>query len=441
MPRPNTSSAMNGTSKVSPFIHAVRSAMATTSTAPGYPRPNPTVSFWLANAAKDAPLGPGYRTTPELPAQSDVTVVGSGLSGAATAYFLLTGDSPPEKVTLLEAREVCDGATARNGGHCRPDYYRGYRDYKAEFGAEQALKIIQNEKDTLALVEEIVRKEGLECDFWKGYSYDVPMSEFAATYLDGVYNEFAADGGPVDGLTRILDPEEARKTTRCPRATAAYRFMAGSLYPYKLVQQLLKLCIDKYGLNVQTQTVVRRVVESGEKWVLETDRGNVKSGKVVLATNAFTATLLPELEGHIWPFKGTCSAVLPPRTYAGDNALNATYGLNYGDYLIQRDNDIIIFGGARRSVPVDQLIGNTDDGSVIPEMAEDLRNALPAYFADWDASEGQITHVWSGVMGYTSSGIPFVGEMPARRGGVCVCGASWTWDGADYDLCEGGWGR
>ncbi|KAF7299937.1 Fad dependent oxidoreductase [Mycena chlorophos] len=332
--------------------------MATSSTAPGYPRPNPTVSFWLANAAKEAPLGPGYRTTPELPAQSDVTVVGSGLSGAATAYFLLTGDSPPEKVTLLEARQVCDGATARNGGHCRPDYYREREGY--------------------------------------------------------------ADGGPVDGLTRILAPEEARKTTRCPRATAAYRFMAGSLYPYKLVQQLLKLCIDKYGLNVQTQTVVRRVVESGEKWVLETDRGNVESGKVVLATNAFTATLLPELAGHIWPFKGTCSAVVPPRTYAGDNALNATYGLNYGDYLIQRDNDIIIFGGARRSVPVDQLIGNTDDGSVISEMAEDLRNALPAYFADWDASEGQITHVWSGVMGYTSSGIPFVGEMPGRRG-VFVC--------------------
>jgi glycine/D-amino acid oxidase-like deaminating enzyme len=28
-------------------------------------------------------------------------------------------------VLLLEAREACDGATARNGGHCRPDSLSG----------------------------------------------------------------------------------------------------------------------------------------------------------------------------------------------------------------------------------------------------------------------------------------------------------------------------
>jgi hypothetical protein len=70
----------------------------------------------------------GHRTTDTLP---DKTDVGSGLSGAATAYFLLTvgpEDRRPRSVTLLEACEACDGTTARNGGHCRPDCYRGASD-------------------------------------------------------------------------------------------------------------------------------------------------------------------------------------------------------------------------------------------------------------------------------------------------------------------------
>jgi glycine/D-amino acid oxidase-like deaminating enzyme len=143
---------------------------------PGYPRPNPSLSFWLQHT-RNSPLL-GHRTTDALPGRTDVTIIGSGLSGAAIAYFLLTAgpeDKGPKSVTLLEAREVCDGATARNGGHCRPDCYRGasnsnpfrykradwgrsgeYTHYKANFGREQALKVIQNEmvrRDSLHLLE------------------------------------------------------------------------------------------------------------------------------------------------------------------------------------------------------------------------------------------------------------------------------------------------
>ena len=47
----------------------------------------------------------------------------------------------------------------------------GYKGYKAQFGKEQAMNILQNEMDTLNLVEEIVKKEGIDCDFWRGLSY------------------------------------------------------------------------------------------------------------------------------------------------------------------------------------------------------------------------------------------------------------------------------
>ncbi|KAJ7875552.1 FAD dependent oxidoreductase [Mycena olivaceomarginata] len=416
---------------------------------PGYPRPNPSLSFWLQHTRHSPLLG--HRTTAALPDKTHVTVIGSGLSGAATAYFLLTAgpeDRRPKSVALLEAREACDGATARNGGHCRPDCYRDYTHYKANFGREQALKVIQNEMDTLNLVEEIIAKEGIDCDFWRGFTYDVAMDQPAADSLAASYADFIADGGPVEGIvTPILDPAEAREATRCPAATAAYKSPAGSLFPRKLVLHLLTLCVEKYGLNLQTQTPVRRVVPRASSnggtgtsstggtsmsgaggWRVETDRGAVETETVVYATNAYTATLLPEFVGHIWPFKGQCAAAVPPEAYAGPNMLRETYGLAPSDYLIQRPSDgVIIFGGQRKSVPVERLLGNTDDAQVDPEMAAALREALPRYFEGWwensDLAVGEgLVHVWSGIMGYTTEGIPYVGELHDKPGAFICAG-------------------
>ncbi|KAJ7162305.1 FAD dependent oxidoreductase [Mycena filopes] len=270
--------------------------------------------------------------------------------------------------------------------------------------------------DTLELMTEIIRTEKIDCDFWRGFTYDVPMDEPSAAYLAASYAEFVADGGPVEGIvTSILDPAAARKTTRCSRATAAYEFPAASLYPYKLAAHLLNLCIARHGLNLQTHTPVRRVVPAaGGGWSVETERGTVSTGKVVYATNAFTATLLPEFRGHIWPFRGQCAAVVPTKAYSGAGMLTHTYGLAHGDYLIQRPQDgMIIFGGARPSVPVERLLGNTDDTDTYPEMTKALKDALPQYFEGWgeEAVGEGLVHAWSGIMGYTSEGIPYVGEL------------------------------
>ncbi|KAJ7762589.1 FAD dependent oxidoreductase [Mycena metata] len=396
--------------------------------APGYPHPTPSLPFWLQGTRSSSLLK--HRTTETLPERSKITIIGSGFSGVATAYFLLTGPNPPESLTILEAREACDGATARNGGHCRPDCFRAYPEYKAAFGREQALKIIQNEMDTLELVTEIIKKEGVNCDFWRGFSYDVAMDQNVADSIAASYKEFVADGGPVSGIVEsILDPDAAKEATRCRLAVAAFRIPGASLWPYKLVVHLLKLCIEKHGLNLQTNTPVRRVVLGADGgWQVETDRGSLHTEKVVYATNAFTATLLPEFIGRMWPYRGQCSAVVPTPAYSGAAMLTHTYGLGYGDmvdYLIQRPSDgIIIFGGGSRAVSRERLRGNTDDSSVYPEISQALKTALPRYFEGWGeeaSGEGQI-HVWTGIMAHTREGIPFVGEIHDRPGAFILAG-------------------
>jgi hypothetical protein len=83
---------------------------------PGLPCSNPTKSAW------QIPPDPlqNYRSTERLPTDIlDVVIIGSGFSGASVAWHLLRGDGHPRqtafKALMLEARDVCSGATGRNG--------------------------------------------------------------------------------------------------------------------------------------------------------------------------------------------------------------------------------------------------------------------------------------------------------------------------------------
>lgn len=75
------------------------------------PVPGSTKSFWRTELHElDS-----HRSTPELPAESDIVIIGAGFAGAALAHYIYADNPSPPSVVILEAREACSGATARNG--------------------------------------------------------------------------------------------------------------------------------------------------------------------------------------------------------------------------------------------------------------------------------------------------------------------------------------
>lgn len=72
------------------------------------------MSYWMKEPHSLA----SFRTSDVLPEQCDIAIIGTGMSGVATAYHILSNlNIGPEKpsVFLLEARQACSGATGRNG--------------------------------------------------------------------------------------------------------------------------------------------------------------------------------------------------------------------------------------------------------------------------------------------------------------------------------------
>lgn len=83
----------------------------------GLPVPNSTSSFWHSEPNE---FLLDHHTTPKLPAEADVVIVGSGITGSSAARFL--SEDPRcngRSMVMPEAREACWGATGRNGGTYR----------------------------------------------------------------------------------------------------------------------------------------------------------------------------------------------------------------------------------------------------------------------------------------------------------------------------------
>lgn len=75
------------------------------------PTPISSKSFWHSEPNE---FLIGHRTTEKLPAEADVVIVGSGITGTSAARYLAEDERAKGKsIVLLEAREACWGATGR----------------------------------------------------------------------------------------------------------------------------------------------------------------------------------------------------------------------------------------------------------------------------------------------------------------------------------------
>ena len=247
---------------------------------------------------------------------------------------------------------------------------------------------------------------------------------------------------------RVVEDKKDLSILKIPTAVGAViQSRAAKLSPYKLVSWILEDLVKNSRLNLQTSTPVVSLTPSKastsssmSKWTVQTPRGIVLACHVLITTNGYTSYLLPQFRSIIVPVRGEMSALRTPSPLL-QQSLNHTYAFIgtvgqdriQDDYLVQRPispngkgGGELMFGGGRTKAFHKGVNVDSDD-TIDDPAAEYLRTKLPqvldvGVFAGLSAvSNGQVVELpakkeWTGIMGFSRDGHPWVGAVPGSPG-------------------------
>ncbi len=206
--------------------------------------------------------------------ETDVCVVGAGLAGMTTAYLLA---KEGRRVVVLDDNGVGGGETGQTTAHlvsANDDYFHVLEKAHGEDGARL---IYGSHHAAIVRIGDIVRDEGIECDFER---------------VDGYW--FLEQGDSPDLLTKEFDAArragaEVELLDRIPEVPftsgPALRFAGqGQFHPLKYIEGLAR-CIERLGGRICTGNHVTDIA-GGSSARVAGQNFEVRAAAVVVCTNA-----------------------------------------------------------------------------------------------------------------------------------------------------------
>jgi glycine/D-amino acid oxidase-like deaminating enzyme len=353
-----------------------------------------TVSLW-------------QRQSTGMTEQCECLVIGAGICGISAALHLERRGIDTIVLERGRLAGVDSGASARNAGFLMRGAAENYASAARTWGRDRARLLWMWTEENLAGL----REEGI--DATPGYAarpscllaleepeYQELLESVALLQADGFDVEWIDQGE--DDAWRCLHP------------------LGGLLNPGDSVcdpVQILRHFAAKLSRPVLDEHEVLDIRGHSSGLIrVQTPRATFLAPRVLVCTNAYVPLLLPSLADDVRPCRGQLMAVRRPGA-----RLDYAYYANQGyEYFRQIDSETMIFGGCRRSF-ADTEVGYEDRPTPEVQVAiEDFASRTLGV----PRGNLEIIARWTGIMGFTSDGLPLVGPVDGDwpPGAVMFCG-------------------
>ena len=207
------------------------------------------LSYWHDSVAA---AGDALEPRPGLDGDTDadVVIVGGGLTGLWTAWYLSERE-PDARILVIEKEIAGFGASGRNGGWCSALFPRSTASLETAHGLEAALAMRQAMIDTVAEVGRASDAAGIDCDFVRAGT---------VLYTRSGVQERAGRADVDDAADYGVDPLEWWGPDRVHAAGATggvFDPNCARLHPAKLVRGLAA-ALDARGVRIAEGTAVTR---------------------------------------------------------------------------------------------------------------------------------------------------------------------------------------
>lgn len=347
-----------------------------------------------------------------LDARADIAIVGGGIIGAATAFWL-GRLAPDRRVVLLEARHLAHGASGRNAGFLLLGTHSDYASAVDTHGREVARRIWQFTRETFRHIVEDVDDGQIGMETVG--SVIAAGTEAEADRLRRSHALLAED----DIESRWLENAEA-ETGLTGMHGALVVPEGGAIDPVRLVRQL----VASSGAVVREGVAAEHVEATASRVHIRLRAGGgLVADRVLLAPGPRLPDLIPELATRVRPVRAQMLATEPlPRLIS-----RPVYSHEGYFYLRQREDGRVLLGGARHLHRAEE-VGFED--ATTEALQADLERYLEQHLPE--AAQAPVERRWSGTMGFSPDGMPVLSEAPGLPGVLYATG--FTGHGMGYGV-------
>ena len=341
----------------------------------------------------------------DVPREARVAVVGAGYAGLSTALELAKHGID---AVVLEAGELGFGASTRNGGAVSGGVNIGksFTRKTPDIDPDRVPRLLSDASDGFALIDRLIEEEKIDCSWEKPGRF---VGAWAKRHFEWQSQRLAVLNASAQSGAYMVPRERQRD-----EMASDYYFggmvveRSGKLHPALYYKGLLKAC-RRRDVTVCAEAAVSRIGRAGIGWRVETSRGAVSAGDVVIATNGYTGSLTPALQRRVIPIAShiiateelpddLAQSLIPKRRTLSDTKRVLCYN------RMSPDGTRMVFGGRARFTQVDATVSAPILHRYMTDRFPQLRGV-------------KLTHAWTGNVAFTLDALPHMGQ----RDGLHYC--------------------
>lgn len=249
-------------------------------------------------------------------------VIGGGLTGILTAYFLA---KKGQEVMIVEKDTIASGQTGRTTAKITAQHGFIYEKMIRQVGLEKARDYALANEEAIRLYENLIQQESIACDFEKQPAYLYAVRE---KDTDMLRKEVQA-AGTLGVDARYMEGEELQELPFEVKGVVCFENQA-QFHPVKFIRHLAE------GLTIYENTRVTKV----KGHTVTTNRGEITAENIVFATH-YPIINMPGF--YFLRQHQERSYVLALKT--GQALQGMYYGVDQNSLSLRSTGDVLLLGG------------------------------------------------------------------------------------------------
>lgn len=387
--------------------------------------------------------------------ETDIVIVGAGIAGVSTAFFLLKYTN--KKIVLCDKGKIAHGATGHNAGQVVACFERPLQDMVSEFGFEKVKRALHDLNSGWMLIDEMYADARLKILFSRisgchGLSNlhqvistlndveieilsGLPKNDFLiseeAPFLNSIPNNLKHlyKVVPHKKVLALLETDDVEFQAVMIDERAC---MNSALFCQEIISYLVKKYSERFA--VYENTNIKKMVLRKTNAILDAGKHTIGTEKIILCTNGFESFdifnegglaidkkfhhLIDGKVGYMSGYLETMNKNPAAISYFTEDFDPSTDDPYF--YLTRRPHELgdtkhnlICVGGPELSI--DDREEYLFEYDYPEKMPQDINNFIKKVYDPDPNKKIDYQFTWHGLMGYTPNRVRLIGEEPKNR--------------------------